>query len=58
MDTFDFLTGQEDYKLQWTKKRIELYSSEVLIPDVLHALLRTSRALLRGTSNMFREYSR
>jgi CelD/BcsL family acetyltransferase involved in cellulose biosynthesis len=52
VNTFDLLTGQEGYKQQWSKKSIELYSSEVPVPGVLHTLLRKSQALLRGTAKL------
>lgn len=52
VEVFDFLAGQESYKLQWTQQAIGLYRLLILRPGFLPWIRDNSRRLLRRAASL------
>jgi len=52
VEAFDFLRGEERYKLEWTAESVGLYECRLLMPGVRPRLRSGFRALLRGGAGL------
>ena len=56
VEVFDFLTGQEPYKLEWTNGSIQLFEQKQMMPGIGPWFRSTCQKLIRNTAQKITQY--